>query len=315
MTSNVPAVSVIIPFYNAARFVRETLESVFAQIFRDFEIVCVDDGSTDDSLAIIADAASAHGQAVRVVRGPRGGNPMAKNRGAGEARGQYLAFLDADDLWYPRKLQQQAEVLEKNPQAVLVHCDFDEIDEAGHLLRRCLAAIAQQASRKDPWVQLIGPYPWILPSVMMVRRTAFERIGGFDPTLWYNEEADLCLRLRSLGEFVFLEDAGTAKRVHPASMSREGDTASRKLSDGARFLHKLELRFANDPANRRLVHLLLASNYSDWGWQKVRSGKRREVMRLLTCALRYHPSRVRTYSRLVRSCLPSGLSRLLSKRR
>ncbi|TLY16657.1 MAG: glycosyltransferase family 2 protein, partial [Nitrospirae bacterium] len=57
MTSNVPAVSVIIPFYNAARFVRETLESVFAQIFRDFEIVCVDDGSTDDSLAIIADAA------------------------------------------------------------------------------------------------------------------------------------------------------------------------------------------------------------------------------------------------------------------
>src|SRR5438093_2339745 len=195
MSMTTPLVSVVIPVYNAARFVRETLESVFAQSCRDFEVVCSDDGSTDDSVAVITNVASAHRQAVHVVSGQRGGQTVAKNRGAAVAKGRYLAFLDADDLWYPRKLQQQVEVLESDPQAVLVHCDFDDIDEAGQLLGRRVAAPVRTDKKKDLWEQLLGPRAWILNSVMMVRRTAFEQIGGFDPDVGLDDEADICLRL------------------------------------------------------------------------------------------------------------------------
>ena len=310
-----PLVSVVIPVYNAARFVRETLESVFAQSCRDFEVVCSDDGSTDDSVAVITNVASAHRQAVHVVSHHRGGQTMAKNRGATVAKGRYLAFLDADDLWYPRKLQHQVEVLESVPQAVLVHCNYDEIDEAGHPLRRFCATTARGNKKKDLWEQLLGPQAWILNSVMMVRRTAFEQIGGFDPDVGLDDEADFCLRFRSLGKFVYLEEAGAAKRTHQASFSHEGTPADKKFGDGTRFLHKLELRFTNDSEKLRLVHLLLASRYSDWGWHKIRTGDSREGLHLLLRALPYDPWRYRTYSRIMRSYMPAALRHYVSKHR
>jgi GT2 family glycosyltransferase len=228
---------------------------------------------------------------------------MARNLGAFHAAGRYLAFLDADDIWYPRKLEQQVMALETNEKAVLAHCNFNEIDEVGHLLSQAVATRQDKPSQNDLWVQLLGPQAWILPSVMMVRRAAYELIGGFDETLMFDEDADLCLRLRSVGEFVFVEEVGMAKRIHTRAMTREGESADRQFESGERFLLKLMERYANNAKQLSLVHGLLASKYSDWGWSKVRNASRLEGVKLLSRSLLYDPTRFRTYSRLFRSLL------------
>src|SRR5262249_46275201 len=122
-----PKVSVVMPVYNGERFLRESLESVFAQTFQDFEMLCVDDGSTDRSASILQQ----YGPRIRVVRQENAGQSAARNAGVALAQGRYIAFLDQDDLWYPSKLMSQVAAIEANPHAVLVHCDFDRIDENG----------------------------------------------------------------------------------------------------------------------------------------------------------------------------------------
>jgi glycosyltransferase involved in cell wall biosynthesis len=300
-----PLVSVVIPVYNGERFLKKTLESVFAQTFRNYEVVCVDDGSTDKSRDIISEVSSGNAQAVRLFCQNRGGQSASRNAGVSNSSGQYLAFLDQDDIWYPHKLAQQVAKLENNSTAVLVHCDHDLIDEDGKVLRRNASQTVRRAPPKDWAVQLLGPHAWILPTVFMVRRAAFERIGGFDPALRYDEDADLCLRINDYGESVFIEEAGAAHRVHGASAGRRTDLVEEHFLNGERFCRKLEVRFANQPDKRRLVRLLLASKLSDWGWHKVHAGDRTCGIRLLACAVSYDPFRLRTYSRLLRALLLS----------
>jgi glycosyltransferase involved in cell wall biosynthesis len=307
-------VSVVIPVYNAGSFIREALTGVFSQTFRDYELICVDDGSTDSSMEILLQASSEFSTPVRILRQNREGPSMARNLGARHAAGRYLAFLDADDVWYPRKLEQQVSALEGNSNAVLAHCNFSEIDEVGRLLRQASATTMRQPSKNDWWVQLLGPQAWILPSAMIVRRRAYELIGGFDAALLFDEDADFCLRIRSLGEFVFLEEVGMAKRIHARSMTREGEPADRQFAAGEHFLLKLMTRYANNRERLMLVHRLLASKYSDWGWRKVRDGNRLKGLRLLSRSLLYDPIRFRTYSRLIRSFLPRRVMKKPSKR-
>ena len=100
-----PKVSVIIPAYNAAPYLAETLASVFAQSYPDYEIIVVDDGSTDDTLAVLEQFADR----ITLIRKPNGGPASARNAGLRQARGELLAFLDGDDLWLPDKLAAQVE--------------------------------------------------------------------------------------------------------------------------------------------------------------------------------------------------------------
>src|SRR5436190_1570422 len=98
-----PQVSVIVPAFNAGRTISAALASVFAQTYRDFEVIVVDDGSTDDTAARIAE----WGDRVLYVRQPNGGPARARNTGIGRSRGRLVAFLDADDVWLPEKLERQ----------------------------------------------------------------------------------------------------------------------------------------------------------------------------------------------------------------
>src|SRR5262249_59293001 len=101
-----PTISVVIPCYNGARFLRETLASVLAQTLPPLEVLVIDDGSTDDSGAV----AESFGPPVRVIRQPNQGESVARNRGIEEAKGEWVGFLDADDLWNPDKLERQWQV-------------------------------------------------------------------------------------------------------------------------------------------------------------------------------------------------------------
>jgi glycosyltransferase involved in cell wall biosynthesis len=295
-----PLVTVIIPSYNGERFLRESLESVFAQTFQDYEIVCVDDGSKDASLAVLNE----YRDRIKVIQQANAGQSEARNAGAKIGTGKYLAFLDQDDRWYPQKLESQIAVLEANPEAVMVHCDMDWIDETGQVTQRSLVSASRKSAHKGVTMpQLVGWDPCIYPSTMLIRRVAFDRVGGFDPELRsYGEDIDLMIRLRQEGLFIFTEETGTQYRKHSTNFSGSGSDAMFRCAE--KFFQKLKGCYIGDKRKQALLNRFLAKLYSDWGKMKMRSGLRGEAQQLLLRSLKYYPWKFGTYARLVRATAP-----------
>jgi len=128
----IPTVSVVIATYNCAQYLPQTIGSVLAQTYLDYEVIVVNDGSTDDTDEVVATFVNDHG--VRYDTIPHSGVARAKNCAVSKAQGEYLAFLDADDYWEPTKLQKQMEVFRKNPSAGLVCSDVRWVDARGEVI-------------------------------------------------------------------------------------------------------------------------------------------------------------------------------------
>lgn len=203
-----PAVSVIMNCYNSARYLREALDSVFAQTFRDWEVVFWDNASTDASPGI----AQSYGDQVRYFRAPTT-TPLgiARNLAIAESRGDLIAFLDCDDVWLPEKLRKQVALFENNPQLGLA-CTDTVVFEEGRELSRMFAN--GRARRGKVFAELIRDQ-WISMSSAMLRRSALERLEEwFDPTLSMSEEADLFYRIAKDWDLDFVDEPLTRWRVH-----------------------------------------------------------------------------------------------------
>jgi glycosyltransferase involved in cell wall biosynthesis len=209
----VPVVSVIIPTYNRAALVREAVASVKAQTYRDFEIVVVDDASTDATVEALA-----AWRDVRVLRqARRRGVAAARNLGAAAARGQWLAFLDSDDLWLPEKLARQMTYLADRPGLSL--CQTDEI-----WVRQGVKVNKPAAHRKVAGRIFAASLErcMISPSAVILRRRLFEAHGGFDEDLPAAEDYDLWLRLSWRYEVGLVDEPLVIKRGgHPDQLSRQ----------------------------------------------------------------------------------------------
>lgn len=295
-----PKVTVVIPVYNGERYIRATLESVFAQTYQNYEIICVDDGSKDGSVTILG----SYAERIQVIRQANMGQAGARNAGVKRGTGTYVALLDQDDLWYPWKLEHQVALLEAHPEAVMAHCDMDWIDEAGNVIQRNRVSAARMSAPKGlTMTQVFGWDPCIYPSTTLIRKAAFERVGGFDPEIpWYGEDIDLMLRLREEGQFLFLEEAGTQYRKHSSNCSGAGTDAMFHCAE--KFFGKLKTRYARDRGKVAVLDKFLAQVYSDWGKTKMSSGLHREAQRLFLRSLKYYPWSVKTYSRLARASAP-----------
>jgi glycosyltransferase involved in cell wall biosynthesis len=197
-------ISVVIPAYNAAAYLPDTLRSIAAQSLRPLEVVVVDDGSTDDTAAI------ARSFGVRVITQTNGGISMARNTGTQAARGEYIAFLDSDDLWAPQKLAVQFASLQSYGKPAFSFTDFRVFDElgvhrrSGLLTHQAFRKTAKFAGRKNDRGDLIivddGRKPvlpdcYIQPSSSLVRRADIIAIGGFDASIPVSEDYDFFLRL------------------------------------------------------------------------------------------------------------------------
>lgn len=295
-----PRVTVVIPVYNGERYIRATLESVFAQTYQNYEIICVDDGSKDGSVAIL----NSYGERIQVIRQANTGQAGARNAGVKRGTGTYVALLDQDDLWYPWKLERQVALLEAHPEAVMAHCDMDWIDEAGNVIQRNRVSAARMSAPKGlTMTRLFGWDPCIYPSTTLIRKSAFERVGGFDPEIpWYGEDIDLMLRLREEGQFLFLAETGTQYRKHSSNCSGAGTDAMFHCAE--KFFQKLKTRYAQDRGKVAVLDKFLAQVYSDWGKTKMYSGLRREAQQLFLRSLKYYPWNFKTYSRLARASAP-----------
>jgi glycosyltransferase involved in cell wall biosynthesis len=188
-----PVVSVITIFLNAAEFVREAVDSVFTQTYSDWELLLVDDGSTDASSQIAKRYAGQHPEKVQYFehKGHRNrGTGPSRNLGLRHARGKYIAFLDADDVWLPHKLEQQVAILEANPEVAMVYGPPEVWHSwTGNLEDAHRDFVPQKlAVQPDTVVNPPALLPYLLrnecvepfPSGILCRRTAINRVGGFD---------------------------------------------------------------------------------------------------------------------------------------
>jgi GT2 family glycosyltransferase len=183
-----PRVSVIIPTYNRAWIIKEAVDSVLVQDYKDFELIVVDDGSTDNTSDVLAP----YGEDVRVLFQENKGVSAARNRGVTEASGRFVAFLDSDDLWLPKKLSIQVEFFNKTPDALI--CQTEEI-----WIRNGIR-VNPKKHHKKPSGMIFEPslaLCLVSPSAVMIRRDVLDRAGGFDETLPVCEDYDLWLRLSS----------------------------------------------------------------------------------------------------------------------
>ena len=207
-----PLVSVIIPTYNRGWILKEALESVLAQDFRDFELIVVDDGSTDGTAELLA----ACGPPVRVLTQPNRGVSAARNLGLSAARGQLVAFLDSDDLWLPAKLKEQVGFFRANPEAMI--CQTQEL-----WIRDGVRVNPKERHRKFSGMifERCLPLCLVSPSAVMMRTCLFEVVGVFDEQLPACEDYDLWLRISCRYPVHLIDTPLTVKRGgHVDQLSR-----------------------------------------------------------------------------------------------
>jgi glycosyltransferase involved in cell wall biosynthesis len=209
MTSVPQSVAVIIPCYNSSRFVGEAIASVLAQTYDSTEVVVVNDGSTDASREILG----GYGDRIRIIDQANRGLAGARNSGIDATASTFIAFLDADDRWHPRKIAAQVEYLTGHPRASLVFCDRAWIDERGLPI-----AAPMHRAPLEPSLQTLIRGNFIQPSTVLLRR---EALGGdrFDAGMPGTEDWDLWLRLAARSELGYIAEPLVEYRVHGTNMS------------------------------------------------------------------------------------------------
>ena len=260
--SGLPLVTAIIPTLNAAGTIGRALASVAAQTHPAIETIVVDDGSDDGTQAIVAGWAARGVTLIAAAPGAASasGPAAARNRGIAAASGRYVAFLDADDAWWPEKTERQVAAMQAAPDVTLSVTDGRFIEPDGRLQRHIYTGTPPVAGR-EAWRTLIR-YSFVHTSCMMADRATLDRLGGFDPSLTVGEDQDMWIRLARAGAVAVLEDDLVDVYVTPRSyMARHVGHAASKLLDMVR-------RHLDDPANgfppaeRRSI---LAQRYAEVG--------------------------------------------------
>jgi len=245
-----PAVSVVVRVFNAERYLREAVESVLAQSCADFELLAIDDGSTDASVAMLHAFCDPR---IRVVSQPNGGKIAAAARGLSEARGRYVAILDADDRAAPERLAKQVAYLDAHPNAVMVGSALAIVDERGARVGIRKYPESDAALRKA--ITIYNPFGH---STLMYRRDAARTAGGYDPR-YIIEDWDLSLRLMKLGDVANLPEVLADYRVRTDAVDTRlvktvlrGTIAARTLAHRAYGFPRTLRSLAVDAGQRAL---------------------------------------------------------------
>jgi glycosyltransferase involved in cell wall biosynthesis len=242
--SAAPAVSVVIPAYCGHAYLNEALASVRGQTFADHETIVVDDCSGDECVSHY----ELGGDVRLIVHSERRGPAAARNTGIRESRGRYIALMDMDDVWLPEKLERQVEVLDRSPVAGLAFCHYTLADEN---LRPTERQPAPKKVGKSAFRRLLAGNIIKSCSVVMLRREAIDRCGGFDEALLGPDDWDLWLRIAHDYEICADPTPLALYRVHPAQLSRD---AAAMRSAEVRVMRKwLSWVESHDPSIAPLV--------------------------------------------------------------
>lgn len=223
-----PRVSVLLPVYNASRFLREAVDSILRQTYRDFELLAIDDGSTDQSLATLE---SYRDPRLRILRNDRNrGLIYSLNRGLAEARGVYVARMDADDISQPTRLEQQAAFLDSHPKVAVVGSNVEDMDEAG----RTVSVSHIPCSNEEIQHKLLRRCCMNHPSVMFRRQQVVD-LGGYREAHALTEDYDLWLRVSERHELANLSDRLLRYRIHASQTCFRNQTKQYEMTQRCRL--------------------------------------------------------------------------------
>ena len=259
--SEAPLVSVIIPSYNRAHFIAETIESVLRQTHRNIEIIIIDDGSVDETRSVV----ERFGSKVRYVWQENAGVGAARNHGLRLARGKYIAFLDSDDLWLPTKVETGVDVFEANPAVGLLCTDAMQIDAEGREKRSLRAR-----GRSGRTTQHLLRNNFVIMSTHMARTAVVRKAGGFREERILSACADweLWVRLSLFTEIAYVPGATAKIRTHAANMMSNAAVMRESMDRAAEIIRSSESCAAYKHAFRQMdayLALLNAINFCSAG--------------------------------------------------
>jgi hypothetical protein len=208
-----PRVSVLLPVWNGEPFLEQAIESMLRQTFSSFELIVIDDGSTDRTAAIAEEFASGD-ERVRVLRRPHEGLSPTLNAGIAAARGEYVARMDADDISAPDRLQKQVAYLDAHPACVAVGAWIEVVDEAG----RHIGLKTYVTTHDEISAALLRGLPAIAHPTVVARRDVLRGAGGYDARRYPSEDLDLWFRLAGRGELANLAETLLQHRRHKAAI-------------------------------------------------------------------------------------------------
>lgn len=273
-------VSVIIPTFNCDRYLTQAIDSVLAQTYRDYEIIVIDDGSTDNTRQVLQPYLSR----IEYIYQENQGVSVARNRGIESARGEIIAFLDADDLFLPDKLASQVAIFDKSPEVGIVHSGWRRVNQEGDTIKD-----------EEPWhnIPKLDLEAWLrwkpigTMGTLMFRRRWLLEAGGFQRGLGHAEDVDLLLRLALGGcQADWLRQVTICYRQHDRNTMRDGLSQARSINQVLdKFFARQEL-----PFGVRLLEKQVRYNTFVWSsWYLYFTGFAREMVEYLQKSWEYSP--------------------------
>ena len=280
MTDN-PTVSVIIPTYNRAHLIGKAIKSVLNQTYQDFEIIVVDDGSTDNTGEIVK---SFDNFKIRYISNSNNrGASAARNTGIRASQGEYIALLDSDDEWLPEKLDKQIKVLQnKSPEVGVAYSDVLYIDKNGKNMNRKLSNPGKEGYIYE---DLLGENYVGTPSALLIKKECFNRVGLFDDLLNAQDDWDMWIRIAKYYRFAFIKVPLVKYRLHS---NRISENLELKIITE----NKILVKYTNELKKRRGVH---SKHYFNIGNKFCHMGKTKEGRRYLLKAISLYPFCIRYY--------------------
>lgn len=241
--SNMPKVSVIIPTYNYGQYIDKSIDSVLSQTYTDFEIIVVDDGSTDNTKTIIE---TKYGSKVRYFYQKNKGAPAARNKGIAESVGEYLVFLDADDIFYPDNLEKKVDLLDKRKNDGFVYSDGYYVNEQSNKMAKSSSWLLSAAGEKlsgDIFLKLLEGYK-IETIAAFFRRATIIDAEGFDEKLLCLQDYDLILRVSFNNTCSFIDECLFETLRHTGSVSSSTSTLNTYKSKSL-IINKIERMYSH----------------------------------------------------------------------
>jgi glycosyltransferase involved in cell wall biosynthesis len=283
-----PLISVVMPVYNARQYLAEAMDSILAQTFRDFEFVCVDDGSTDDSLAILNDYAKRDPR-VKIVSRPNTGVWKALNDGIEASRGKLIARMDADDVCLPTRFEKQVAFLNENPDVVAVGCPVLIIDADGAPLRE-MPHPPRWTHEEIDHAHMTGGGQVFYHPALIFRRDALEKVGMYRK--WpAAQDLDLFLRLAEIGRLANVREVLLKYRQHMGSVGHA--KMARQLETCREIVRQAYERRGLQPNGSigfdKIKQMSETEQHRKWAWWALAAGHLSSARKHARKALRKAP--------------------------
>jgi glycosyltransferase involved in cell wall biosynthesis len=302
-----PKISVILCVYNGGNTIERTIESVLNQTFTEFELIIINDGSKDNTLEVIS---RFNDRRIQVLSYPNSGLAIGRNRGLANAMGDYISFIDADDLWSADKLEYQAIALEENPNAAVAYSWVDRIDEGD----RIICQGGHHTATGNVLAHLLLADITDSGSNALIRKLAFEEVGTYEESMSSGQDWDMAIRLAARYEFVVIPRSQVFYRASSSSISAN----VRRLEAGCR--KTIDRAFQISPNSlQHLKRYSLANLYKYLTFQALKHPIRRRrdgllPFRFLWLAIRNDPRFLQKTKLVISIVIKSTIRSLFSVR-